>query len=138
MNQINKKNFYVFTTDFDEDGNEIPNKNCSTKFLQWLIQDKHAGYKVIFHNLKGFDGHFLVEDLKDATKFPASLIDNQPIISGSKILQFNIRLPSVGFGPAKKITLDDSLNRIPTSIEKMPKMFNLKNDDGELLDSKGW
>ena len=129
MKRINKENFYVFTTDFDENGNQIV--NCSTKFLKWLIREEHAGYKVIFHNGRGFDNHFLIEDLKDATKFSSAHIDLEPIVSGSKYLQFNIRLPG-GFGAVQKITLDDSLNRIPSSIEKMPKMFNLKDDENTL------
>jgi hypothetical protein len=81
-------------------------------FCEWIF--KHENYICIAHNLKGFDGCFVLDwILKNILP-----IDSQPqvIVNGTKLL-------SIKF---KSLKFIDSLSFISTSLETFPKTFGLK------------
>ena len=76
---------------------------------------------VVFHNLKGFDGNYITEELyKQGMK-----VENQ-LRTGAKTLKFDY------FYQDAKISFKDSLCIMPTALSELPGMFNFE----EL--HKGW
>ena len=76
---------------------------------------------MIFHNLKGFDGNFIIEELyKQGMR-----VANQ-LTTGAKTLKFSY------FYETAEITFKDSLCFMPMAFAELPGMFNFE----EL--QKGW
>ena len=76
---------------------------------------------VIFHNLKGFDGNFIIEELyKQGMKVADQLT------TGAKTLKL------IYFYETTGITFKDSLCFMPMALSELPGMFNFE----ELY--KGW
>lgn len=76
---------------------------------------------MIFHNLKGFDGNFIIEELyKQGMR-----VANQ-LTTGAKTLKFSY------FYETAEITFKDSLCFMPMALAELPGMFNFE----EL--QKGW
>ena len=76
---------------------------------------------MIFHNLKGFDGNFIIEELY---KQGMKVVDH--LTTGAKTLKFTY------FYETADITFKDFLCFIPMALSKLPGMFNFE----ELLN--GW
>ncbi|KAF8789739.1 hypothetical protein HNY73_007658 [Argiope bruennichi] len=81
------------------------------EFCAWLFTPIHKGYTAIAHNMKGFDGQFVMAWLLEQGIAP-SVIPN-----GSKLM-------SIGH-PTLRITLIDSFNFLPMSLSKLPGCFGL-------------
>ena len=95
-------------------------EDTATKFCQWLFTEQHKNFKVIAHNLKGYDGYFLLEHLIDNSMRPGKIIYN-----GSKIMYMTVE-------KGLHIQVIDSLNFLPMKLAALPEAFGLK----EL--KKGW
>ena len=93
---------------------------CIMKFLKHLlkIDDLHKSIQivVIAHNLGGFDGLFLYNELLD--NFPDDILKSGIIKRGNKIITFKI---------GKSIQFRDSLLYVPCSLKKLPSLFNIPN-----------
>ena len=95
-------------------------EDCISQFIDTLyglteVGDYTRDLFVIFHNLKGFDGSFIQDELyKRGTR-----IENQLTI-GAKTLMFNIRLIET------VITFKDSLCFLPMPLAQLPETFNFQ------------
>ena len=64
---------------FENNGHSIQDKFCS-----WLFSLEHKKSTVIFHNMKGYDGYFLMN------YFVKNGLNFHPIYSGLKLMYLNI------------------------------------------------
>ena len=85
-----------------------------------VFSDQHQYFKAVAHNMKGYDGYFLLEYLIDQSMRPTKII-----YSGSKIMYMTIELDL-------HIKVIDSLNFLPMKLSALPYAFGLE----EL--KKGW
>ena len=88
--------------------------DISEKFGEWLFTDQHEHFKVVAHNMKGYDDYFLLEYLIDQAMRPEKIIYN-----GSK----NIYMTVEGNLHIKVI---DSRNLLPMKLSALPKAFGLE------------
>ena len=86
----------------------------------WLFHENHKGATVFAHNMKGYDGYFLIEYLISQSIQPENIIYN-----GSKIMSMTVNR-------GLNIRILDSLNFLPMRLASLPKAFGL-----EQL-KKGW
>ena len=94
--------------------------DTAEKFGQWLLTDQHKYFKVVAHNMKGYDGYFLLEYLINQSIRPDKIIYN-----GSKIMYMAVE-------EDLHIKVIDSLNFLPMKLSQSPRAFGLH----EL--KKGW
>ena len=94
--------------------------DTADKFGSWLFTDQHKYFKVVAHNMKGYDGYFLLEYLIDQSMHPDKIIYN-----GSKIMYMTVEI-------GLHIRVIDSLNFLPMKLSALPKAFGIN----EL--KKGW
>ena len=87
--------------------------NVTEEFCKWLFTPQHKHSVVTAHNLKSYDGYFLMDYLI------MNSIKHDTIFSGSKIMNINIQS-----GLDMKVV--DSLNFMPMALSKLPKTFGLK------------
>ena len=90
------------------------------RFGEWLFQEQHQNVMAIAHNLKGYDGMFIMEYLINQSIRPAKVI-----LNGTKLMYLNVQ-------KSLNITLIDSYNHLPQRLSSLPKAFGLQ----EL--KKGW
>jgi hypothetical protein len=83
---------------------------CMTMFCEELTS-KYVGYTCIAHNLKGFDGIFILRTFLDNGVVP------EVICKGQKLLEIR-----VGFAELRFI---DSFNFLPMGLAKLPAAFGL-------------
>ena len=95
-------------------------QDTSRMFGKWLFSSQHKYFKTVCHNMKGYDGYFLLEYLIDQSMRPDKIIYN-----GSKIMYMTVEKDLL-------IKVIDSLNFLPMKLSKLPEVFGIK----EL--KKGW
>ena len=95
-------------------------QDTSRTFGKWLFSSQHKYFKTVCHNMKGYDGYFLLEYLINQSMRPDKIIYN-----GSKIMYMTVEKDL-------HIKVIDSLNFLPMKLSKLPEVFGLK----EL--KKGW
>ena len=82
-------------------------------FCTWLFNKKNKNFIAIAHNMKAYDGYFImnyiVNNIKPNERLP------EIVLNGSKILVINFA----------NVTIKDSLNFIPMALSKFPKTFGL-------------
>jgi len=88
--------------------------NVARDFGRWLFEKTHKGFTVLAHNMKGYDGYFLMEYLIDQSIRPDKII-----YAGSKIMYLHV---SRGLN----IRILDSLNFLPMKLSKLPEAFSLR------------
>ena len=100
-------------------------RKCVKQFGDYLYQElaikaqkSNSQIYCYAHNLKGFDGHFLIQDLW-ARRYP----DAEVIMQGTKIL----------FMSTGNVRFIDSLNLFMQALSKLPKAFGIEN-----YVQKGW
>lgn len=81
--------------------------DACNKFCRYLFTKDHEGYTVVAHNMKGFDGQFIVGWLLNQG------VEPEIIPNGSKLMSISCR----------KIRIIDSFNFLPMSLAKLPKTF---------------
>ena len=86
--------------------------------------DQHEHFKAVAHNMKGYDGYFLLEYLIDQSMRPDKIIYN-----GSKIMYMTVER---NLHIKYHIKVIDSLNFLPMKLSALPKALGLE----EL--KKGW
>jgi hypothetical protein len=89
-------------------------------FGEWLFSSNQEYFKVFAHNMKGYDGSFLLEYLIDQSIRPDKII-----YRGSKIMYMTVESDL-------HIKVIDSLNFLQMKLSALPKAFGLT----EL--KKGW
>ena len=101
----------------EEDGDEVHHSDSIEKFLEALqalteVESDARGRKVItfFHNLRGFDGNFILEALYKQGRAVES-----SVTVGAKILYFE----------SGDLIFKESLNFFAMPLEKFPSTFNL-------------
>lgn len=80
-------------------------------FGSWLFTEAHKDFNA--HNMKGYDGHFLLEYLL------ANSIIPKIIYAGSKIMYSHVQR-------GLNIRILDSLNFLPMRLAELPKAFGLR------------
>ena len=91
---------------------------CQHQFGSWLFQPCHAGYCVVAHNMKGYDGYFLLDHLiKNGIK-------HRIIFNGSKIMSVTVQ-------NRLSMRVIDSLNFLPMKLAKLPEAFGLTTEKGD-------
>jgi G:T-mismatch repair DNA endonuclease (very short patch repair protein) len=88
-------------------------ENVQKQFGQWLFSEQNKNYTVMAHNMKGYDGYFLLEYLI------ANSIVPQVIYSGSKLMYIQV-------ANELNIRIIDSYNFLPTKLSQLPKAFDLQ------------
>ena len=83
-------------------------------FCEFLFTEAHANFTTIAHNMKGFDGYFLLEYC-----IRKGLKVSKIIYAGSKIMAMHV-------GDSLNIRVIDSLNFLPMKLAALPKAFALK------------
>ena len=94
--------------------------DTALQFGKFIFHQRHKDSTIMAHNLKGYDGYFLLEYLISQSMYPRDII-----YSGSKIMYMLI-------GKGLNIRLIDSLNFMSMSLGSLPKSFGLN----EMF--KGW
>ena len=89
-------------------------------FGQYVFSTNHKDFTVVAHNMKGYDGYFLLEYL-----IKNSITPGHVIYSGSKIMYLTVKR-------GLNIRIIDSLNFLSAPLSAFPKIFGLN----EL--KKGW
>ena len=79
-------------------------QDTSRMFGKWLFSSKHKYFKTVCHNMKGYDGYFLLEYLIDQSMRPDKIIYN-----GSKIMYMTVEKDL-------HIKVIDSLNFLPMKL----------------------
>ncbi|XP_062597068.1 uncharacterized protein LOC134258520 [Saccostrea cucullata] len=81
-------------------------------FCDWLFREHHKGYTVLAHNMKGYDGYFVLEYLIENSVIP------KVIYAGSKIMYMHVER-------GLNIRMLDSLNFLPMRLANLPSAFGL-------------
>lgn len=81
-------------------------------FCRFLFSEKNKGYTAIAHNMKGFDGQFILQWLLGQGQTP------DVIPNGSKLMSI--------FSKPFNIRIIDSFNFLPMSLSKLPKTFGIE------------
>ena len=79
------------------------------KFGLYLFHPQHKGSTVLAHNMKGYDGYFILEHLISRSIYPDNII-----YAGSKIMYMSV-------GRGLDIRIVDSLNFLPTETQPCPR-----------------
>ena len=87
--------------------------NANTLFGEWLFDRQHKDSTVMAHNLKGYDGVFLLQYLIGQSIRP------NIIYNGSKIVYMRV-------GNGLNIRIIDSLSFLPMPLAALPKAFGLE------------
>jgi hypothetical protein len=97
----------------EEDSQEIGiSENVHNEVRNFLFSQKFRDSVVVAHNMRAYDGCFLLRYVIENGYKPSSLI-----LNGMKMMtKFNIRIV-------------DSLNFLPMTLADMPKAFGLSMDD---------
>ncbi|GFU02937.1 DNA_pol_B_2 domain-containing protein [Trichonephila clavipes] len=82
------------------------------KFCKYLFSPQHKGFTAIAHNMKGFDGQFILRWMLEQGQCP------RVIPNGSKIMCITLS--------ALSIRIIDSFNFFPMPLSKLPKTFVLE------------
>ncbi len=95
-------------------------------FINFLLQDKHDGYKFFAHNGKGFDFHFILSAVITRPNTTPYVVFN-----GTKIVSLEIRFPvAVIHGNSKKrmnsVHFIDTLAFFLQPLASLPKTFNFE------------
>ena len=86
--------------------------NALKDFFNHLTKQKeYQGYTCIAHNLRGYDGVFVLRTLIE------NLVTPNVIVKGQKVMRIHI--------PKCRLVFIDSFNFIPMSLAKMPSAFGL-------------
>ena len=86
----------------------------AVRFGKWLFSKQHQNSTVLAHNMKGYDGYFLLDYLVSQSIHPSAMIYN-----GSKIMFMQV---SRGLN----IRILDSLNFLNMPLAGIPKSFGLE------------
>jgi hypothetical protein len=89
------------------------NPNIKNDVCKFIFQEKFMGYTVLAHNMRAFDGCFLLQYLAENGLKPT------PIFSGQKITSLTIS--------ELNIRIIDSLNFLPMSLAQFPEAFGFEN-----------
>lgn len=109
----NQKSFWI--KDYD-----MSPRKMQHEIGKFLFSKQFEGYTMIAHNMKAFDGCFLLRYMSEVGLMPTL------IFSGRKIMSMSLK--NLG------IRIIDSLNFIPMSLAAMVKSFGLEN----LIGNKGF
>lgn len=87
--------------------------DVKNEFGRWLFSPPNKDYTALAHNMKGYDGYFLLEYLVTNSIVP------HIIYSGSKLMYIHV---------AKQLNIKilDSYNFLPTKLSQLPKAFDLR------------
>ena len=88
--------------------------DTADKFAACFFTPRYQHFKVIAHNMKGYDGYFLLEYLIDHSIHPDKIIYN-----GSKFMYMT-------WERDLNIKVIDSLNFLPMKLSKLPEAFKIK------------
>ena len=111
---------YATREDPENVSHAFSNDTCIEQFIHTLdelteVEDKQQDLLVIFHNLKGFDGNYIIKELYHQ----AMKVENQ-LTNGAKTLTFDYR--SMG----ATSTFKDSLCFLPMPLANVPETLNSK------------
>ena len=105
---------------------------CIEQFIHTLneltaVEDEQRDLLVFFHNLKGFDGNYIIEErYRQGMK-----VENQ-LTNGAKTLQFDYTYIGA------TITFKDSSFFLPMPLADLPETFNLNSFHTHSIPEKTW
>lgn len=102
---------FVVAQYFDGEEKIFEGNEALEQFCSFLFDPKHKGYTVLAHNLKGFDGQFILRWLLEKGHTPTV------IPQGSKLMCIQFT--------TLQMTFIDSFNFLPMALSKLPKTFGL-------------
>ena len=86
---------------------------CMEEFCLWLLKnERHKRTRCFAHNMKGYDGYFILQYLYDNNIKP------KVIMNGAKIMSITL--------PESRIVFKDTFNFFPMALSKLPKSFGVK------------
>ena len=88
--------------------------DTNDKFCKWAFHEDHKGATVFAHNMKGYDGYFLMQ----------FFLNNG--ITLSNIVYNSAKIMSMQIGNGLNIRVLDSLNFLPMPLAALPAAFGLK------------
>jgi hypothetical protein len=98
--------------------------------IKYLLIRKYYGYKVYLHNFSYFDGVFLLKILSDMENINLTKI----LIRDRRILRLVVQFDKTKVNKTKSgseykgsITIHDSLLILPSSLEKLSKVFKCES-----------
>ena len=111
---------YATEEDPENVSHAFSNDACIEQFVHTLnelreVEDKQRHLLVIFHNLKGFDGNYIIEEL-----YRQGIKVEKQLTNGVKTLKFDYRYMGA------TITFKESLCFLPMPLADLPETFNLK------------
>jgi hypothetical protein len=109
-----------FNTTFDESGNIVT--SAIKEFLKYLLVEEHHEYHIIAHNGGKYDNHFLINEIQDSVTDEKITVEK--LAKGTRYLSIVVKYTLKQ--KTHTITFGDSLTKIQSPLEKMPKMFDLK------------
>ncbi|XP_055344050.1 uncharacterized protein LOC129592111 [Paramacrobiotus metropolitanus] len=99
---------------FPPDGTPMANYDVANEFGKWVFREDHRGYTLVAHNLRGYDGHFLL----------AYLLDNN--LKGVEVTRRGTQLLDIRYR-SLEICCRDTLNFVATKLSKFPKAVGLED-----------
>lgn len=103
---------YAIVHSFNGEENVFKGYKACEEFCSFLFTPRHKNYTAIAHNLKGFDGQFILSWLLKQGVKP-KIIPN-----GTKLLMIAV--------PNLNIRLIDSFSFLPMGLSKLPKTFGME------------
>ena len=85
---------------------------CEEKLYSTFLKERYGGFNFIAHNMKGYDGYFLLDYLCQKKIKPTNVI-----FTGSKLLYLELKKLHIQFL--------DSFNYLPMKLASLPKAFGL-------------
>ncbi len=94
--------------------------DTATELGRWLFSEEHANATIFAHNMRSFDGIFLLDYMLKQSMRPSKIIYN-----GSKIMYMEVQR-------GLNIRILDSLNFLPMKLGALPQAFDLEQFKGLL------
>ena len=94
-------------------------RNTQTDFCKWLLENKES--TAIAHNMKGYDGHFILDYMNNIGLCPIV------VMNGAKLMSIDLKEKARNKKKKDVMTLRiiDSCNFIPAPLSSFPKTFGL-------------
>lgn len=119
----------------DRPGKPIYSENPVEDFLNYLFYETNPQYRNIVHSHNG--GRYdMILMLREA--YPKQNLAMQMVARGHKLYKLNFRSKSMS--QKRKMTLTsfhDTINIIPIALSRFVKTLDLRDEEGELLKTKG-
>lgn len=109
-----------------QDGTSWPVFGTIEDWVEHLLHPEWQGYTVVFHNGKGYDFQFILNNVLKRRGFKYRI---SPVMVGAKILYFTLT-KNRRFSNKSGIRFVDSVNFLPMALKRFTKTFSLQTKKG--------